>query len=197
MWAVEKAQALWKTRGAGGFSCDTCHSEPEDSFKTWAATMPKWEPRLDKVLGVEEFVTRHAQATTGADWLMETDDNRAMSVYLHYLANGAADRCRHRERARRKAAYARGEALANRKLGQLNFACTDCHGKSANHWIRGQWLGEQQRPVRSFPDLAHQPANDLGHPPALPVVPGQYPRRRTAAGRQGIWRSGALSCRAE
>ena len=37
---------------------------------------------------MEEFVTRHAKATTGADWLMETDENRAMSIYLHYLANG-------------------------------------------------------------------------------------------------------------
>src|SRR6185437_6319251 len=57
--------------------------------------------------------------------------------------------------------------------------------------------GGAEGPVRSFPDLAHQPANDLGHPPALPMVPGQYPRRRAAAGRQGIRRSGALSGVAE
>jgi sulfur-oxidizing protein SoxA len=88
MWAVERAQALWKQRTSSGFSCNTCHNEPEKRFKSWAASMPKWEPRLDKVLGVEEFVARHARATTGAELLMETDDNRAMSVYLHYLANG-------------------------------------------------------------------------------------------------------------
>ena len=33
--------------------------------------MPKWEPRLKKVLGVEEFITRHAKATAGKDWLMQ------------------------------------------------------------------------------------------------------------------------------
>ena len=87
MWAVDKAQSLWKEKTAIGFSCNTCHSDPKETFKTWAASMPKWEPRLDKVLGVEEFVTRHAKAATGADWLMETDENRAISVYLHYLAN--------------------------------------------------------------------------------------------------------------
>src|SRR5262249_42643743 len=84
MWAVDKAQELWKQKTSSGFSCNTCHSDPQTAFKTWAASMPKWEPRLNKVLGVEEFVTRHAKATTGANWLMETDDNRAMSVYLHY-----------------------------------------------------------------------------------------------------------------
>ena len=65
MWAVDKAQGSGSRRGAAGFSCNTCHSDPKAAFKTWAASMPKWEPRLDKVLGVEEFVTRHAKATTG------------------------------------------------------------------------------------------------------------------------------------
>src|SRR5207344_575321 len=88
MWAVDKAQELWKLKSSSGFSCNTCHSDPQTTLKTWAASMPKWEPRLNKVLGVEEFVTRHAKATTGANWLMETDDNLAMSVYLRFLANG-------------------------------------------------------------------------------------------------------------
>ncbi len=83
MWAVDKAwHELWKQAGADGKSCANCHSNAKTEFKSWAASMPKWEPRLNKVLGVEEFVTRHAKATTGATWLMETDENRAMSVYL-------------------------------------------------------------------------------------------------------------------
>jgi sulfur-oxidizing protein SoxA len=111
MWAVDKAQELWNQTGAAGKSCQSCHTDAKEAFKTWAASMPKWEPRLNKVLGVEEFVTRHAKATTGVDWLMETDENRAMSVYLHYLANG----------------------------------------KVANHWIRGQWLGEPKGQYDHFP----------------------------------------------
>ncbi len=150
MWAVDKAQELWKQKSASGSACATCHSDPVASFKTWAASMPKWEPRLNKVLGVEEFVTRHAKATTGADWLMETDENRAMSVYLHFLANGAPIQV-DTTSADSKAAIERGKALASRKLGELNFACTDCHGKSANHWIRGQWLGEPKGQYDHFP----------------------------------------------
>ena len=150
MWALDKAAVLWKTRGKDGFSCNTCHSDPKTAFKTWAASMPKWEPRLDKVLGVEEFITRHAKATTGLTWLMETDENREMSVYLHNLANGAPIAV-DTTSAEAKAAIERGKALANRKLGELNFACTDCHGKSAVHWIRGQWLGEPKGQYDHFP----------------------------------------------
>ena len=150
MWAVDKAQELWKQKGAAGFSCNACHSDPQTAFKTWAASMPKWEPRLNKVLGVEEFVTRHAKATTGHTWLMETDENRAMSVYLHFLANGAPIKI-DTTSPEAKAAIERGKELSARKVGQLNMACTDCHGKVANHWIRGQWLGEPKGQYDHFP----------------------------------------------
>ena len=150
MWAVERGQELWKIKTSAGFSCNTCHSDPATSFKTWAASMPKWEPRLNKVLGVEEFVTRHAKATIGDNWLMETDNNRAMSVYLHFLANGAPIKV-DTESAESKAAIARGVELTKRKVGALNMACTDCHGIAVNKWIRGQWMGEPKGQYDHFP----------------------------------------------
>ena len=75
LWTVETAQQLWTTRRPGRvFLCELSRPR-EDHFKTWAAGMPKWEPRLDKVLGVEEFVYRHAQAATGLSWLMQSSEN--------------------------------------------------------------------------------------------------------------------------
>ena len=53
-----------------------------------------------------------------------------------------------RKRKRRSSA---ARSSPSRKLGELNFACTDCHGKSANHWIRGQWLGEPKGQYDHFP----------------------------------------------
>ncbi|MGB8283518.1 MAG: sulfur oxidation c-type cytochrome SoxA [Pseudolabrys sp.] len=150
MWAVDKAPELWKQTGSTGSSCNTCHSDPKTSFQTWATSMPKWEPRLNKALSVEEFVTRHAKATTGASWFMETDENRAMSVYLHFLANGTPIKI-DTSSPEAKAAIERGKELSARKVGQLNMACTDCHGKVANHWIRGQWLGEPKGQYDHFP----------------------------------------------
>jgi sulfur-oxidizing protein SoxA len=47
--------------------------------ETWAAAMPRWEQRLNKVLGIEEFVYRHAKATTGHSWLMQSEQNLAMA----------------------------------------------------------------------------------------------------------------------
>lgn len=150
MWAVDQGADLFKKRAATGFACSTCHDKPDQQFKTWAAAMPKWEPRLNKVLGVEEFVFRHAKATTGVDWLMQSAENNAMSVYLHNLANDAPIKVDVSSPGA-KEAFERGKALTERKVGQLNFACTDCHGKVALHWIRGQWLGEQKGQYDHFP----------------------------------------------
>ena len=156
MWAVDKAQELWKQAGAAGFVLHTCHSDPEDVVQDLGGSMPMWEPRLNKVLGVEEFVTRHAKATTGASWLMETDENRAMSVYLHFLANGAPIKVDissaeakaamsgvRRWRAARWVSSTWRARIATAKLPITGFAVSG-------------WAS--RRPIRPFPDLAHEPS---------------------------------------
>lgn len=131
-------------------ACVSCHATPEETFKRWAVEMPKWEPRLKKVLGVEEFIARHAKATSGETWLMQSRENTDLSVYLHSLANGEAIKV-DLSSPEAKAAYERGVKLADLKVGQFDFACTDCHGQAANKWIRGQWLGEPRGQFDHFP----------------------------------------------
>ena len=114
--------------------------------------MPKFEPRLDKVLGVEEFITRHARATTGEEILMQSDDNIGLSIFLHNIANGTPINP-DLSNAEAKLAVKRGQDLMQRKLGQLNMACVDCHTKErhANKWARGQYLVEFKGTVAHFP----------------------------------------------
>src|SRR6185437_16227480 len=104
-----------KREAATGFACATCHGDAEKQFKTWAAGMPKWEPRLNKVLGIEEFVFRHAKATTGASWLMQSEENTAMAVYLRSLANGQEMKADVASSGA-KEAYERGRALTDVKI---------------------------------------------------------------------------------
>jgi L-cysteine S-thiosulfotransferase len=152
MWAVEKAAELWQTPGPAGPSCATCHAAPDRDLKGFAGSMPRWEPRLDKVLGIEEFVTRHAKATTGHAWLMQSAENTAVAVYLRNIANGTPIAVDIASPAA-QAAYERGRALSERKLGRLNFSCVDCHtpDRGALKWIRGQWLGEMKGQLDHFP----------------------------------------------
>ncbi len=154
MWTIDKAKELWAAKGPTGASCAACHHtpEPEVRFKAWAASMPRWDKKLEKVLGVEEFVFRHAKATTGHAWLMGGDDNVTMATYLRNLANGATIAV-DATSGNAKAAWARGKEIMERKVGRLNFSCTDCHStqKSALRWVRGQWLTEAKGYTVHFP----------------------------------------------
>ncbi len=138
MFTMELGEELFTTSGPTGKSCQDCHSD-ENAFSTWAVTMPKFETRLNKIIGIEEFVTRHARATTGAEYLAQSEQNLGLATYLRYLANGqiiAVDDSDEKTQA----AIKRGKDLTKRKIGQLNFACMDCHAMNTNKWIRGQYL---------------------------------------------------------
>lgn len=155
MSAVERAGLIYSRAGANGKSCASCHAAPEQGFKSWAATMPRYEARLQKVIGVEEFVTRHARSTMGDTLLMQSPDNIDLSIYLRYLANGTPIKVDTTSKDT-VAAIRRGNALMRQKIGQLNFACIDCHGLS-NKWVRGQWLAESREQAVFNKGIAHFP----------------------------------------
>ncbi|WP_069470980.1 sulfur oxidation c-type cytochrome SoxA [Candidatus Marithrix sp. Canyon 246] len=131
-------------------SCQKCHKNPEDKFAKWAVTMPKFEPRLNKIIGIEEFITRHAKATTNVKYLLQSEENLALTIYLRNLANGqkiAVDT----SDTNTNLALKRGKTLTQRKIGQLNFACTDCHKKNSGKWIRGQYLKKLTNIIDHYP----------------------------------------------
>jgi len=152
MFALDRAKTAFGRTGPNGKSCASCHAEPQKAFRAWAASMPRFEPRLDKVLGIEEFITRHARATTGESILMQSEDNLALSIFLRHLANGTPLAPDASSPGARKA-VARAQTLMRAKLGQLNMACLDCHTKEkhANKWVRGQYLVEFKGTVAHFP----------------------------------------------
>ncbi|MBI3716648.1 MAG: sulfur oxidation c-type cytochrome SoxA, partial [Betaproteobacteria bacterium] len=149
---VAAGEARFNSPGPNGKQCSSCHAQAKAAFADWAATMPQWEPRLRKVLGVEEFILRHAKATTGASYAMGGGENVDLSVYLHFLAHGKPIRV-DTSSAPAREALRLGEELYNAKVGQLNFSCADCHNadKGANKWIRGQYLGEVKGQLDHYP----------------------------------------------
>ncbi|OUD14058.1 sulfur oxidation c-type cytochrome SoxA [Thioflexithrix psekupsensis] len=150
MLGQELGEQLYSVAGPNGQSCASCHEKPAQLFKTWATSMPRFEARLNKMLGIEEFITRHARATMDIDYPMQSKQNTGLSIYLRHLANGQAIAMDTSD-PNTQAALARGEALSVVKLGQLNFACIDCHDFGAKRWIRGQYLSGVEGMIAHFP----------------------------------------------
>lgn len=150
METMEQGAALFRKAGANGKACSSCHAKPKVSFRRWAAGMPAYSNKLHKVIGVEEFITRHGRATTGDNYAMLGKENVSLAIYLRYLANGTPINVDIKSKEAGAAAE-RGKKLSEQKIGQLNFACIDCHQKAAEHWIRGQWLGGFRGQTVHFP----------------------------------------------
>lgn len=149
---IETGEALFRAAAPGGKSCASCHADAKAKFAGWATSMPKWEPRLKKTLGVEEFIHRHAKATMEVEWRMQSVPNTDMTVYLHSLSNGREIKL-DLSTPEARSALARGKALTETKIGQFNLACVDCHeaDKGGLKWLRGQWLGEFRGQLDHFP----------------------------------------------
>ena len=145
-------RALFTRAGPTGKACNSCHERPDEAFARWAATMPRWEPRLGKVLGVEEFILRHAKATTGSEYPLGGSANTDLSAFLHAIAWGRPIHVDVTSPPAREA-WRLGRTLYEAKIGQLNFSCADCHdaGKGAGKWIRGQYLGEARGQLDHYP----------------------------------------------
>lgn len=150
LFYVSKGEALFKLQGKNGKACFDCHQTPEKTFKSWAAQMPKYAPSMEKFLGVEEFVARHALATTTEKYYFSSYKNLALTSYLRHLAHGTPMNVSIDDKNSKKT-FEKGEQLIKQKIGQLNFSCSDCHQASAKRWIRGQYLLPLSNVLNHFP----------------------------------------------
>src|SRR4030095_8891783 len=86
---AENAQALWIKRGSAGKACADCHREgPEKSMKGVATRYPKYVPKYQRVMSVEDFLTVHVPETSGLEMLSESVDNLNMTILIKMQSNG-------------------------------------------------------------------------------------------------------------
>ena len=139
---AEEAEAVWTARGPAGKACADCHAGGVDAAMKGVATRyPRFVKSSGRVMSIEDFLTVHGPATTGRPFAMESDDNVQMATRVRMASNGmpvAIDLTSREARA----ALARGEALFQRRVGQRNHACADCHTaeKGANKFLGGRYL---------------------------------------------------------
>ena len=141
--AAEEAEALWRERGSNGKACMDCHRDVDATMKGVAARYPRFVKAFGRVMSIEDLLTMHGPERTGRAFPMESDDNLRLTVRIKMASNGqpvAIDL----ESPDARAALARGEALFQRRVGQRNHACADCHtpDKGANKFLGGRWLAD-------------------------------------------------------
>ena len=141
---AEGAEKAWAAKGSKGKSCADCHTGGvEKSMKGVAARYPRFVKEHGRVMSVEEFLQMHGPATTGTALPSESKANLDMTMLVKLQSNGMPVNI-DMSSPEARSAIKRGEATFNKRVGQRNHACADCHleeaGKGGNKFLGGRLL---------------------------------------------------------
>jgi len=141
---AEDAQGRWGEKGPAGRACADCHAGgPAQAMRSVATRYPRHVRVYGQVMSLEDFLEAHGQETTGRPYPAESEDNLTMTMLVKMAGNGlpvAIDTSSPEARA----AIARGQATFNRKVGERNHSCADCHApdRGANKFLGGRLLAD-------------------------------------------------------
>jgi L-cysteine S-thiosulfotransferase len=140
---AESAATLWSGKGPGGKSCADCHAGVEASMRGVATRYPRYVDKYRRVMSIEDFLTVHGPESTGRELAMESADNLDLTMLIKMASNGLPVQV-DTTSAPARAALARGKATFERRVGERNHACADCHTPEhgANKFLGGRLLGD-------------------------------------------------------
>jgi L-cysteine S-thiosulfotransferase len=141
---AEAAEALWSARGPAGKSCADCHpGGAQRAMRGVATRYPAHVPAYGRVMAIEDFIAVHGPETTATPLAVESAQNVDLTMLIKMASNGlpvAIDTTSPRARA----ALARGRASFEKRVGERNHSCADCHrpDRGANKFLGGRFLAD-------------------------------------------------------
>jgi sulfur-oxidizing protein SoxA len=144
MLLADSGDALWTARGPAAKACADCHAGGVERAMRGAATRyPRFVKAYGRVMSIEDFLTAHGPETTGRPLPAESTDNLHLTMLIKRASNGLPVTVDTSSREAR-AAIARGKATFEKRVGQRNHACADCHAsdKGAHKFLGGRFLAD-------------------------------------------------------
>jgi L-cysteine S-thiosulfotransferase len=127
MLAVADGEALWNDKaGASGKSCADCHGDAAVSMKGVAARFPAVVPGQNRPLDLQQRINLSRVADQKADALpFESKELLALATYVGRQSRGMPVAVK--DDARSRTFIDAGRALFERRQGQLDLSCAQCH----------------------------------------------------------------------
>src|ERR1700716_2820316 len=162
LWVLD-GEALWKSKaGATGKSCADCHDDARTSMKGVAARYPAYSPAQGRPIDLEARINQCRTEQQKATPLpFESKELLGLTAYLALQSRGMPVDVATDERT--APFIAAGREIFNRRQGQINMSCAQCHD---DNWGR---------------KLAGAPVPQ-GHPNGYPVYRLEWQRLGLAAG---------------
>ena len=123
LW-VKEGQVLWAQRG-----CAACHGDAAASMRGVAARYPAFDAGLQRPLSLAQKIP-HAVAAG-----LSRDEVLSLSAFIALQSRGQP--IAPPDDVRLRPFIERGQALFERRIGQLNLSCAQCHDERAGGRLAG------------------------------------------------------------
>lgn len=135
LW-VDSGARLWQeNQGASNKACASCHGDATSSMRGVATRYPLVDGN-GRLLNLEARINDCRTTRQQADALAyESDDLLSLTAFIAVQSRGMAMRVTTDGPAR--AFLARGKAYFDRRQGQLNLSCANCHVDHVGKRLRG------------------------------------------------------------
>jgi L-cysteine S-thiosulfotransferase len=149
-FAIEQGEEQWQEIFADGNSYADCFPGPVENIRP---KYPEFDDSSGEVITLEIAINNCRARHNEPAFAYDKPEIISITAFLAYVARGQKLDIRvPDDNAGALAAYEAGKQFYYSKRGQLNFACSDCHGQSAGQYIRADRLSA-----------------GLGHPTHFPV----------------------------
>ncbi len=141
LW-VTRGEKLWNASdGRTGKSCAGCHQDARSSMKGVATRYPLQDRDSGKLLNLEARINQCRQVRQGAEpYRYESDELLGLTAYVAHQSRGLPLAVRIDDSNREH--YLRGRATYNRRQGQMNLACVNCHEQNAGRRLLAETISE-------------------------------------------------------
>ena len=127
MLVVLDGETLWNTKaGATNKSCADCHGDAANSMKGVAARYPAFAPELGRPVNLEQQINLSRVTDQKAEALtFESKELLALTAYIARQSRGMPVAVK--DDAQAKPFINAGRAIFERRQGQLDLSCAQCH----------------------------------------------------------------------
>jgi len=136
LWVLD-GEALWKKKeGAAAKACSDCHGEAPASMKGVAARYPAFDFQKKRPLSIEQRVNAcRTERQQAAPLAFESKDLLALTAYVARQSRGMPIQIAVDEKT--GPFIETGREIFERRQGQLNLGCKQCHDDNAGKKLAG------------------------------------------------------------
>ncbi|MCC5873775.1 MAG: sulfur oxidation c-type cytochrome SoxA [Gammaproteobacteria bacterium] len=147
LW-VDRGERLWNAPGGPREqSCRDCHDEPAN-LRGLTNRLPRFDAEADRLHNLDTLVRDCRQQRQQAEVLPhESEDLLALTTLIAHQSRGLPLEVTVEGPAR--AAFEQGRASFERRRGQLDLSCADCHQRLEGARLRGETISAGM--VNGFP----------------------------------------------